>query len=173
MEQSNTLEISAIEGYVNQAVDYLRNWTQQELAEFVTKTVDGRHTPLIAKIKKDNYLVGAYLVSREPSNQWKVFYWRSEAEFLFSSKVSAILFAIYRQTGRDKTASSILTHDQEVSRLSIKADLYSFRFRQAVKKKNSHKIDLFSVRYNETSLKLKAAKEHLEKILNSAKYIKS
>jgi hypothetical protein len=173
MESSNTLEISTIEGVVDQTINYLKTWTQHELTAFVTGNVDNRNAPLIARIGKNKYLVGYYVVAVEPNNQWKVIYWPSDSEFLFSSKLSAMLFTICRQTGRDKTADSILLHDQEVSRLSVKADLYSFRFRQAVKKKNSHRIDLFSLRYNETSLKLKAAKFHLEKILNSAKYIKS
>jgi len=172
MDQSNISKILAVEGFVNQTVDYIKDWTQSELTSFVTKNTLSKKKPLIAKIKKDGYLIGNYIVYKK-SYQWKAVSLFSEIEYNFLNKLSAILFAIYKQTNKTSLADYILIHDQEVNRLAIKTEQYQLRFKQAIKKKNNHKIDLFSVRYRESLLKLDESKNRLKKILSSAKYIKS
>ena len=172
-DQSDISNMLAVEGIVNQAVSYLRNWTREELVSFVSASTNGRTTPLIAQINKNSYIVGNYAIAKTGPSNWKVIYKYSDSEYHFSNKLSAVLFSVYQQTGQINSADTVLLRDENVSRLSIKAEHYLHRYKQAVKKKNIHKIDLFLIRYQETMLKLDASKRLLEKTLKSAKYIKS
>ena len=74
--------------------------------------------------------------------------------------------------GYIKHADRILAEDDAVGRLTLKAEHYFRCYKRALKKKNSQKIDLFLVRYQESSLRLSDSKNLLEKTLQSAKYIK-
>jgi hypothetical protein len=172
MAKSNTLEISTVEQMVAQAVSYFKNWSEDELTALIAKQTRSNQMPFIAPIGKNGYVVGNYAVRLVDNNWWEVHYRFSDTVHVFTSKLAAICYAVYSQTGKDTKADVILKNDAEVSKLTIKSENFYFRFKQAQKKKDQQKIDLFLVRYQESAGKLTLAKSNLEKSLNSAKYIK-
>jgi len=172
MAKSNSIEISTVEQMVAQAVSYFKNWSEDELSDLIAKQTKSNQMPFIAAIGKNGYVVGNYAIKLIDSDWWEVHYRFSDTVRIFSSKLAAICYAIFNQTGKDTKADVILKNDTEVSKLTIKSENFYFRFKQAQKKKDQQKIDLFLVRYQESASKLTIAKSNLEKSLNSAKYIK-
>jgi len=156
---------------VAQAVSYFKNWSEDELSALIAKQTRSNQMPFIAPIGHSGYVVGNYAV-KLVNDWWEVHYRFSDTVHIFTSKMAAICYAICNQTGKDSKADIILKNDAEVSKLTIKSENFYFRFKQAQKKKDQQKIDLFLVRYQESASKLTLAKSNLEKSLNSAKYIK-
>ena len=173
MAKSNTPDTLTVEALVNQTVDYMRKWSQAEIETMINNAARTQQMPIIARIGKNGFIVGNYAVQFENDRWWKLSNRFSDTVYVFTSKLSAVLYAIYRQTGKINQADKILAEDEEVSRLTTKTEQYYFRYKQAQKKKNLHNVDLFFVRYQETSRKLNASRSLLEKTLKSAKYIKS
>ena len=172
MDKSNSLDKLTVEQLVDQAVDYLRQWSKTELSAMLSNTTNKGQMPLIARIGKKGYVVGNYAVLPIDNNWWRVSYRFSDFEHVFTSKLSAICYAVCQQMNRIMLADRILKEDADVGRLSIKADQFYFRLKQAQKKKNALKTDLFLVRYQETTTRLNESKSQLEKSLKSAKYFK-
>jgi hypothetical protein len=172
MDKSNSLDKLTVEQLVDQAVDYLRHWGQAELSAMISNTKDKGKAPLIARIGNKGYVVGNYAVLPIGDNGWRACYRFSDFDHVFTSKLSAICYAVCQQMDKIMLADRILKQDADVSRLSVKADQFYFRLQQALKKKNSLKTDLFLVRYEETTNRLNESKSQLEKSLKSAKYFK-
>lgn len=171
MDKSNSPDKSTVEQLVDQAVDYLRNWSKVELSAMLTATAKNGKTPLIARIGKKGYIVGNYAIL-PVNNWWRVCYRFSDVEHVFTNRLAAIFYAVFQQTNKINLADRILKEDANVARLTIKAEQFYFRLQQAQKKKNALKTDLFLVRYEETTSRLNESKSQLEKSLKSAKYFK-
>jgi hypothetical protein len=155
---------------VNQAVSYIKDWTNKEIDHIIARSLRERR-PIIMRINR-GYLVGNYFISSHNQRWWKLSHRFSNHEHIFTSKLSAICYAFHYQIGSFNFADRLLKEDDEVGRLLIKTEQYQFRFTEAKKKKNTLKTDLFLVRLEESSLRLTASKDLLEKTLQSAKYIK-
>lgn len=162
-----------IDTIVDQTVDYLQNWTKKEFITILNEHSKTSMTPIIAKFGDRGYLVGNYALQPIDQKWWQVSYRFDENEVkLFSSKVSAICYIFYRHSNKLVQADRILSEDNDVKRWAVKSEQYYYRYRQALKKKNSLKIDLFFTRYQETLYHLNESKSLLEKSLRSAKYFK-
>lgn len=173
MEKSSSLNTSTVEDVINQAVDYLQTWTKKELATIMDQHATNGRIPLVAKIGSKGYLIGSYAVQPTKTGWWKVTYrYNEEEDLLFSSKSSAFIYILFRHNNYHNRADQILLEDSEVRRWTVKAEQYQYRYRQAAKKKNTLKTDLFYIRYQETLSRLKQSKFLLEKSLRSAKYFK-
>lgn len=172
MAKLNSIDISTVEQAVDRAVHFLKKWSQEELARLMEQTSKGHQTPLIIKVPNKGYIIGNYFLEQIDLNWWRLVYRYSDQERLFFNKLSAVCYAVYSQTNNYTRANQILHDDEQIGRLTLKTEQYYFRYKQAIKKKNTHKTDLFWVRYQETSHKLSNSKNLLEKSLKSAKYIK-
>ena len=173
MEKSNTLNISTVEDIVNSAVSYIKSWTRTELINVVQRNLSNSRSPLIVKLGSRGYLIGHYLLEPIEKRWWRLSCsLNGDQKHIFSSKLSAVFYALCYQMGYIKHADRILAEDDAVGRLTLKAEHYFRCYKRALKKKNSQKIDLFLVRYQESSLRLSDSKNLLEKTLQSAKYIK-
>lgn len=172
MAKLNSIDISTVEQAVNNAVNYLKKWSQEELSRLMEQTSKGHQTPLIIKVPNKGYIVGNYFLEQIDAGWWRLVYRYSDKEYIFFNKLSAVCYAVYSQTNNYTRANQILHDDEQVGRLTLKTEQYYFRYKQAIKKKNTHKTDLFWVRYQETSHRLSNSKNLLEKRLKSAKYIK-
>ena len=172
MVKSNSTNTLAGEQLITQALAYMKHWSKAELSSIIAKTAENKQMPVIAPIGKKGYLVGNYAMQLLENGWWQVTYKFSDTTHIFTTKISAICFAVLRQTNRTELAESILRDDLEVGRLTIKAEQFYFRLTQAHKKKDNHRISLFLVRYQETSSRLHYFKSNLEKSLKSAKYFK-
>lgn len=171
MEKLNTIDISTVNNLVNGVVTYLKNWTHHELEVVIEQSIKQKK-PLIINLGKKGYIVGNYVIDQISKRWWRLRFRFSDKEYMFTNKLSAICYAYYTQIGNFSRADRIFKEDDEVGRLSLKAEHYYYRYQQAQKKKNVHRTDLFLVRYQESSLKLASSKDLLEKTLQSAKYIK-
>jgi hypothetical protein len=172
MAKSNSINISTVEQAVNNAVDYLKKWSHEELARLMEQTSKGHQTPLIIKVPNKGYVIGNYFLEQIDNRWWRLTYRYGDREYIFFNKLSAVCYAVYSQTNNCTRAERILQDDEQVGRLTLKTEQYYFRYQQAIKKKNTHKTDLFLVRYQESLQKLSNSKNLLEKSLKSAKYIK-
>ena len=173
MEKSSSLNISTVENAVDQAVNYLQTWTKKELATLMDQQASNGRIPLVARVGRSGYLIGNYAVQPTEQGWWKVSYRYNEEEvMLFSSKASAFVYILYRHNNNFNKADQIQFEDGDVRRWIIKAEQYHYRYKQAIKKKNTLKTDLFYIRYQETLSRLSQAKFLLEKSLRSAKYFK-
>ena len=162
-----------VEDVINQAVGYLQTWTKKELAELLNRRASNGRVPLVAKIGNRGYLIGNYAVQPADHGWWKVNYrFNEDEEQLFSNKAAAFIYVLYRHNNYFDRADQILLEDSDVRRWTVKAEQYRYRYKQAIKKKNSMKTDLFYIRYQETLSRLSQAKFLLEKSLRSAKYFK-
>lgn len=173
MEKSSSLSISIVEGVVDQAVDYLQTWTKKELAALMDQQASNGKIPLVAKVGRSGYVIGNYAVQPTEQGWWKVSYRYNQDEVMvFSGKAAAFIYILYRHNNNYNKADQIQTEDDDVRRWTVKAEQYHYRYKQAIKKKNTLKTDLFYIRYQETLSRLTQAKFLLEKSLRSAKYFK-
>jgi hypothetical protein len=173
MEKSNTLNISTIESVIDHTVVYLQTWTKKELMSLMNNSSAAGKIPLVAKLGNRGYLIGNYAVQPIDNNWWQVSYRYNENDVqLFSSRSAAFIYILYRHNNNFNRADRILTEDSDVRRWAVKSEQYYFRYKQAVKKKNSLKSDLFYTRYQETLVRLTQARSLLEKSLKSTKYFK-
>lgn len=173
MEKSNTVDISTVETAVDCAVKYLKSWTRTELLNLVQQNINNNQTPLIIKMGSRGYLIGYYFLEPIEKRWWRLSCSISgDQKHIFSSKIAAVCYAMCSQRGYFNKADRILKDDDAVGRLTMKTEHFYRRYRQAIKKKNSQKTDLFLVRYQESSLRLADSRNLLEKTLTSAKYIK-
>ena len=139
----------------------------------VQQNIASKKNPLIVKLGNRGYLVGHYFLETVEKRWWRLSCSiNGDQKHIFSSKLSAVCYALCMQMGYLKQADRILNEDDAVGRLTVKSEHYFRCYKQALKKKNSQKIDLFLVRYQESSLRLSNSKNLLEKTLQSAKYIK-
>lgn len=158
---------------VNQTVDYLQSWTKKEFLSMLEKNSTAGKMPIIAQFGDRGYLVGNYALQPSYQNWWQVSYrFGDNEDKIFSSKVSALCYIVHRHNNNLYRADQILTDDKNVQRWMVKSEQYHYRYRQALKKKNSLKSDLFFTRYQETIYQLNQARSQLEKTLRSAKYFK-
>lgn len=171
MEKLNTLSTSTVEQFVNQAITYVQHWTKKELLTILEKKQSVSSTPVIIQIGKRGFLVGNYAMQPIERNWWRVSYrYDEEAEYIFSTKASALYFIYYRHKNNFQRSDNILTEDEQVRRWQLKSDHYQYRYKQCLKKKNYDKADLFYNRYQEAMCRLNHSKNLLEKSLKSAKY---
>ena len=172
MAKSNSLNISTVETIVNNTVQYLNQWTKKELVSLLEKQTSNG-VPLIAQIGKKGYIVGNYALQPIDHQWWRVSYrFNDEVEQVFSSKLSALCYIFYRHNNDYQHADQILNRDNNFRRWAIKSQHYQYRYKQALKKKNYLKSELFLARYQETQHQLNLSKIQLEKSLKLAKYFK-
>lgn len=158
---------------VSQTVDYLQNWTKKELFSILAENAESHRTPIIAQLGNRGYIVGNYAMQPAEQNWWTVSYrFNDDENKVFSSKVAALCYILYRHNNNICRADQIVAEDNDVRRWIVKSDQYYYRYRQAVKKKNLSKADLFFTRHQEALYRLGLAKSLLEKSLRSAKYFK-
>lgn len=161
-----------IENIVDQAVGYLQDWTKKEFLAMLAENSKPGADPLIVKFGGQGYLIGNYALQPMNQNWWRVSYRFNDDEIVFSNKMAALCYILYRRDNRYHQADQVLKNDAEVCRWTVKSEQYYYRFKQARKKKKFEKSDLFLDRYQETVFKLNQSKALLEKSLRSAKYFK-
>ena len=170
MDSTNTVNISKIEEIVNRTVIYLKEWTQKEFLELVNHPLHKDQAPLIVDMGGKGYLIGNYAVRPMKGNWWNVSYCYSDTEYIFSSKIAAVCYAVYKQSGKTNLAEKILKQDEDVGRLIVKTDQYKYNYKQAKNKKNNFAADVFLSRYHNYLTQLEQSKNDLGKSLKLAKY---
>lgn len=170
MEKSNTVDISKIEETINQAVVYVKDWTQNQFKLILNDKLNKNQIPLIVDMNGKGYLLGTFAIIPMENKLWKLTNFYSDNEYVFSSKISAVCYAVYMQTSRKNLADKILTQDQNVCRLRIKVEHYKYCQTRAKKQKNYVLVDVFNSRYENYVERLAQAKSILEKSLKLTKY---
>lgn len=167
MDKSHSNVKQEIDQAVKQAVKHVRAWSRREISSLLDQNRDSK--PLIVPVGQQGYLIGNYAV-REYQQDWYLIYRYSDQEYQFTSRESAFMYAICQQTRRGYLADQILKNDQDINRCKIEVDRFQFRLKQAMKKRNSHLIDLYRSRHQESCAQLNHHRFLLEKNLKLAKY---
>lgn len=162
-------ELAVVEENVNQTVNYVKKWKRNELLKIAFNSYN--QTPICVQIAKDAYLIGRFGVKRF-NDTWQATYISEEKDYYFSKRSSAVLFALCAQTGRYKIANEILLYDSDVLRIKEQLEIYNYKLLLAKQKKDSWRLDYFSILSSRAFYRLQDAKNQLEKTTSLAKYIK-
>jgi len=106
------------------------------------------------------------------NDYWSVQGIFSNTHYVFSSRTVAVIYALCECKKYSKLALEILKHDTNIIKLSEELTFYTHRIHAAKIKRDSWKIDHYSIMESSVKYKLKDAITHLEKSLNLAKYFK-
>ena len=169
MDTSNTVDKSTIEQAVAQAVRHVRQWTKQELSNILKEYRPGQEPPLIIPIAGHGMLIGNYAIMND-QGLYQMIYRYNDDQLTFCDRTAAIFYAVCMQIGRSQLADQIKNCDRDINRLNVEAERLRYRLKQAVKKRNSMNIDLYTSRYQETLAQLTQRRHHQEKNLRFAKY---
>lgn len=163
------IELAAVEENINHTVDYVKKWKRHELIKMAFNTY--KQTPVCVQVSRDAYLIGRFGI-RRTNNVWQATYIPEEKDYNFSKRTTAVLFALCNQTGRFKLANEILLYDSQVLMIKEQLEMYNHKLLLAKEKKDSWRLDYFSILSSRAFYRLQDAKNQLEKTTSLAKYIK-
>jgi hypothetical protein len=148
-------------------IEKIQRFTQQELTKL---TQSPSELPFCYQIGSD-VLVGRNKVVKINDRCWRVFE-HDEQQFDFFSRKDAIFYCIAVHKQQLTLAKEIKDSDSMLNKLEFDAMLYRQRYKKAQEKQDNWGEEYYSIRYNETVLKINQVKKELLKSLNLAKYIK-
>lgn len=163
---TNIREINLIEQVTDVAAQYVKEWASDRARTLLSRD----SSPLIIPTNNGFY-VGRYLVITK-KGIWIVY--RNKVDFVdsFYHKKSAMAYAVCEHLGQYQKSREIANMDHAVSKLELDLRNYLHRRQKASKSQDITKILILEARITETKLLLDSRKNQLEKILNSAKYMK-
>lgn len=144
---------------------YLAMWSRQEVQSMVS------NGSLVVLRVKNGYRVGPHQVV-EHKGRWQVTSDFNDHALDFSNKKAAIFYCLLEHKKLYTRSKDLFYSDGEVHRLELDQKLYRHKYKQACESKDTFGQDLCLARLSDVTPKLKAAQERLEKMINSAKYIK-
>lgn len=147
---------------VNQAANYVIDWTKKELKKFITK-------PVVIQIGDYGFNVGKYNITGTSKRCWSVQNNDGFHIHNFLSKTNAILFCLCETTNSFIAAKELLDIDSKIGRLEN--DLAQYRYHLSTSK-DKFKTELYLNRYLDASYQYKAHSDILKKTLKLAKYTK-
>jgi hypothetical protein len=146
---------------------YLSWWAGQEVQRLINKG-----TMLVLPAEKGTgYRIGYFTATKE-GEWWRVVNERSSVELQFSSKFPAIFYCLFECKRLYKKSQELLYQDNMVRQLDNDSRLFRHKYKRACELKNSFAQDLWLARSSDVNPRLTAAQEELQKLINSAKYIK-
>lgn len=90
----------------------------------------------------------------------------------FHDKAAAVFYCYYLSRNVFTRAQELLTIDSEIFKLSNDIGYYQHGYKQALKRQDWFKVDLFTTRTEQAKVQLAQAQERLQKTLWAAKYNK-
>lgn len=162
-----TITKNQFDQLVNITAEYITKWTQIELKRI---SQDSK-LPVCWPIPGGGYHIGHDRILPD-SGAWRRHDSHREISQLFAEKQSAIFYSLLMQIGYPKIADKIAKYDNEVLKLESNIVYYNRGLENAIKNKDSAKIHIQGSRLDDARLRLRIAKEHLQKTLKMAKYLK-
>jgi hypothetical protein len=157
---------------VNQAAEittqYLKAWTDRELRYLTIH----QKVPVCLPIGDTGFLIGRYKLEKIKETCWRVVDANGMLVSDFTSKISAVCYALAGHLNHINLANMLLKADTAVSKLEMDQEYYQHTMRLNLKKQNYFKADLANFRYLDCKIKLQVAKTELQKTINTAKYLK-
>jgi hypothetical protein len=152
---------------INAAADYIKHWTDRELARLQTEN----KVPLCIPVK-NGYRIGSYRLQVLPNNTCELHNNSKELVHVFENKLSAVLYTIYTIKQKYNAADEILFWDREINKhytdiLNLRRSIVQSRKRQ-----DYVTVDIRSARLDQSETSLEFARDKISKLYNHAKYIK-
>lgn len=146
---------------------FLGEWTEHQVHALAINN----KTPYIWPLGKSGYAIGNRRIMSD-HGYWQLQDTYHEKIHVFDDKLSAVFYSLCEQKGYTKLSESILLADSEVLKLKNDVIHYEASMDRAIKNKKSDSISIWQARLFDAKLKLKTARNQLQKSLTSAKYIK-
>lgn len=161
------LEHPQIDAVLNEAVQFIKNWTHKELS----RLADNGEIIILPGRRKHEYTIGKYHMYKHNNQCWTVCYdeqWIQD----FYDRRAALFYCIGNQSGYAKKAEEIRLLDFAAGKLAGDWAVYNSTLLKARKTRNWHQYDTTLARISQISSKLDDVQEQLEKSLAWAKYKK-
>lgn len=152
---------------VDHVTDYIKSWTNKELAKLQTTQDTSICIPI-----KNGYKIGLYKLQNNQNRTCDVINPNGELVHTFESKVSAILYTIYTIKQRYNTADKLLFLDQEINKNYMDMLAMTRSLNSARKQKDYITVDVRRARLEVAEKQLKMAKDSLLTMHNVAKFNK-
>lgn len=159
--------MTKVEESVSRAVEYIGSWKRRELEALATQGKTA--IPICIPISKTAFVVGKYGV-KKADRTWTVS--NGSDQYEFSSRLTALLYALCKQTNYKKVATDILTHDTIVIKLVDQLNILTYHKQIAKRKKDYWRYDHYYIMISDVEMRLAEAKNQLEKSIDLAKYFK-
>jgi len=154
------------EQIISYTTDYISRWTQRELSKIRINNL-----PACWPLAGGGYIIGRDRIVPE-QGCWRRYNQFNEGSHIFAEKQAAIFYSLLNQVGYGTTADSLLKYDGEVRRLENNLVHYEYSLENAIKNKDCFKIGVYGARFDDARIFLNVAREQLQKIIKSAKYLK-
>jgi len=152
---------------VVQVTDYIKRWTNRELAKIQQKDTSPVCTPT-----RDGYRIGQFRLKVYPNKTCDVLDHNLEFVHRFESKVSAILYTIYRIKNNHWQADQILQTSCEINKNYTDMLHFKHGVEQSLKIKDFVALDNKQARLEVAENKLQIYREKMLKIHRHAKLSK-
>jgi hypothetical protein len=146
---------------------YLNWWSKQQIQTLIN-TGELIMLPLP---NSNGYRINQYDVYPE-FGWWSVANKNTDRKIIFSSKISAVMFCLLECKKIYSRSMELHTQDQTVRKLDQEYQMYRHKYKSASAAHNGFAQDLWLARLSDVGPRLTAAREYLDKLINSAKYIK-
>lgn len=150
--------------FVNFGINYIKNWTKQELEQFKTQ-------PVIIPCGTHGFLIGKYTINKIHDSCWRVTEFDDEHYKDFCVKQSAVVYCYYLIVGRYKQAAELLDTNIKLGREESNILFFKRSIKKSNQKKDHKKSEIMLNRYIDSKLKRDTYMKLLKKTLSRAKYI--
>jgi hypothetical protein len=150
--------------FTDLGLQYLKHWTQQEIAKYRSK-------PVVIPVGDYRFFVGPYQVAGLHQQCWTVTQFDDKHIHDFVDKVTAILYCMYATRGHYGQAEKLLDIDDKIGKLDLDIKNYESTMKLASKRKDMLKYDIVLNRCINAKMQRRELIDILKKTLISAKYL--
>lgn len=143
----------------------LAYWTRQEVQSLV------RNGTLLVLRIPNGYRIGSFRMTAR-NEMWYVTNEFNDLNYEFANKSAAVFFCLFEYKRYFQRSKELLHQDAEVNRLEKDQRILNHKYKKACTSKDTFGQDLYQARLSDINPKLAFAREQLEKLIKSAKYIK-
>jgi hypothetical protein len=150
--------------FTDLGLQYLKHWTQQEIARYRTQ-------PVVIPIGDYRFFVGPYQVLGAHSHCWTVTQFDDRHVHDFIDKITAILYCMYATRGQFGQAEKLLELDNKIGKLDLDIKNYESTMKLSSKRHDMLKYDIVLNRCINAKIQRRELINILKKTLISAKYL--
>jgi hypothetical protein len=150
--------------FTDLGLQYLKHWTQQEIARYRTE-------PVVIPIGDYRFFVGPYQVVGTHLYCWTVTQFDDKHIHNFVDKITAILYCMYATRGHFGQAEKLLELDNKIGKLDLDIKNYESTMKLSSKRHDMLKYDIVLNRCINAKIQRRELINILKKTLISAKYL--
>jgi hypothetical protein len=145
---------------------YLNWWTRKQVDQLV-------HTGNLVIMPADNgYMLGKHQIINNQNDGWTVLNQHDDILGYFSTCQTAVLYSLFEQKHLYSRSNVLKICDHEVIKLDNNVRYFRHKYKHAIANGQGFKADLWEARLSDSVPKLEHAKDELQKLVISAKYMK-